>query len=180
MADHRQYRAEVRPRRHGAEGQRQVRPEDHRGEDRRRRPEEDHRHRGPEEDQRAQAEDPEEGRTAPVRQLGAAMAAPSNTLADRVRTVFADIVCLLRSRAGAERRSDLPARRRGAEGSEGMAFGRRPVLGRRAATARLARCSRWVRGKSRANEFRVGPEVRSIRPPRLLPDRRRSAGRDRA
>jgi hypothetical protein len=52
--DHRRSLAEVRPRRHGAEGQRQVRPKDHRGEDRRRLdPEEDHRHRGPEEDQRA-------------------------------------------------------------------------------------------------------------------------------
>jgi hypothetical protein len=66
-ADHPRSLAEVRPRRHGAEGQRQVRPKDHRGEDRRRLDrEEDPRQRGREEDQRAWAEDPGEGRTAPV------------------------------------------------------------------------------------------------------------------
>jgi hypothetical protein len=62
-ADHPRSLAEVRPRRHGAEGQRQVRPKDHRGEDRRRLgPEEDHRHRDPAEDQRVRAEDPAEVR----------------------------------------------------------------------------------------------------------------------
>jgi hypothetical protein len=42
--------------------------------------------------------------------LGAAMTAPSNKLADRIRRVFADIVCLLQSRTVAERRSDLSDR----------------------------------------------------------------------
>src|ERR1700680_1348039 len=56
----------------------------------------------------------------------------------------------------------------GAEGSADTVFKRRPVLGRRPATVRLARCSRWVRGKSSENEFHIGPELRSMRPPRLL------------
>ena len=61
-ADHPRSLAEVRPRRHGAEGQRQVGPKDHRGEDRRRLDrEEDPRQRGRGEDQRAWAEDPGEG-----------------------------------------------------------------------------------------------------------------------
>ena len=40
-----------------------------------------------------------------------------------------------------------------------MAFNRRLVLGRRATTARLACCSRCVRGKSRTNEVDVVPKV---------------------
>ena len=56
----------------------------------------------------------------------------------------------------------------GAEGSEGIALDRRPVRGRRAVIVRLARRSRCVKGKSSENEFHIVPEVRSMRPPRLL------------
>ena len=41
-------------------------------------------------------------------------------------------------------------------------------LQRRATTARLAYCSRSVKGKSTANEVHVAPQVWLIRPPRLL------------
>jgi hypothetical protein len=103
-ADHRRCRAEVRPRGHGAEGQRrQVRQEDRREEDHRRRdPEEDRWRRDPGEDQREQG-GPGGGPNCASAVLGAATAAPSNTLAHSVSRVFIDIVYLLRSRVLAER-----------------------------------------------------------------------------
>src|SRR6478735_10805920 len=54
------------------------------------------------------------------------------------------------------------------EGTGDIVLSRRPLLGRRATTARLACCSRCVRGKSRANEVDVVPKVWHIRPPRLF------------
>ena len=62
---------------------------------------------------------------------------------------------VLRSRGLVGRRW-LPLARppTGKRSGAGRGFDRRPVLGRRPATARLARCSRLVRGKSSENEFR--------------------------
>src|SRR4051812_4879737 len=54
------------------------------------------------------------------------------------------------------------------EGAKGMALDRRPVRGRRAVIARLARCSRSVRGNSSENEFDLAPKLPWIRPPRLF------------